>query len=95
MEELFEAIAIIPDAAVVGSLVGHICPMIASSIASPVTEGTMHVPSEAIQLANSLLRGRGGPIEEQLVSSVTAAVMVCLEKTEDLEIVQVDFCLST
>ena len=88
VEELFETIAMLSPE-VVGSLVHHVTPRLASAILAPVTDATIHLPGEAVQLANSLLRSRGGPIEVELVAVVTAATMVCLRKTDDMDVIQV------
>ena len=48
----------------------------------------VHVPGEAVQLANSLIRSRGGPIEQELVQHITAAVMGTLAQTDDMDVIQ-------
>lgn len=68
-------------------------PRLAATIAHPVTSANEHLPAEAVQLANSLIRTRGGPIEGELISTVSAAVMECLAKTEDMHVVQVSHLL--
>ena len=63
--------------------------MLAQAISMPVGDSTVHLPGEAVQLANSLLRGRNGPIERELVATVSVAVMVCLGETDDMDVIQV------
>lgn len=91
IEELFEAITTLPNSDVVKSLVVNVAPMLTAAIVTPVTDVTVHVPGEAIQLANSLMRQRGGPLEEEVVFSVTAAVIACLRSTDDMDVIQVSF----
>lgn len=42
-----------------------------------------------MQLANSLLRGRGGDIEPEYISTVTASVLDALHRTDDMDAIQV------
>ena len=74
------------------ALVLHLCPKLAEAIATPTTDETVHIPAEAIQLANALLRGRGSDIEPELVGSVTAAVLDVLDRTDDMDSIQVSWC---
>lgn len=71
------------------ALVLHICPKLAEAIATPTTDETVHLPAEAMQLANALLRGRGGDIEPELVASVTASILDVLDRTDDMDSIQV------
>jgi hypothetical protein len=89
VEELSEVVAGGSAPPVVHSLVIALAPRLAATIVSPVTSANEHLPAEAVQLANSLIRTRGGPIEGELVSTITAAVMDCLAKTDDMHVVQV------
>lgn len=92
MEELFEAIAILPRPEVQHSLIAAVAPLLASAVQTPVCSETihlLHLPGEAVQLANSLIRGRGGPLERELVAAVTAAVIVYLRSTDDMDVIQV------
>ena len=90
VEELFEAIAVLPNPAVVQSVVAHVAPMLKTAIGTPVVDDTIHLPGEAVQLANSLLRGRAGPIEDEMVVVVTTAVIAVLRTTDDMDVIQVD-----
>jgi hypothetical protein len=60
-----------------------------AAITTPTTDETVHIPGEAVQLANALLRSRGGPLEEELVASVGKGVMRLLRATDDTEVIQV------
>lgn len=71
------------------ALVLHICPQLAAAISTPTTDETIHLPAEAMQLANSLLRGRGGDIEPEYISTVTASVLDALHRTDDMDAIQV------
>ncbi|KAK4689861.1 importin-9, partial [Tremellales sp. Uapishka_1] len=88
VEELFEAISSLPSPEIVGSLVDHVAPKLAGCISAPVTDDTIHLPGEAVQLANSMLRTRAGPLEAGLISTVTAAIMECLRGTDDMDVIQ-------
>ena len=57
-------------------------------IASPTNEDTVHIPGEAVQLANAMLKPRGGPLENEYVATVTVAVMECLQRTDDMDVIQ-------
>lgn len=68
-----------------------IAPRLAAVIDTPTTSETIHLPGEAIQLANSMIRTRGGPIENEYVSTVSVAVMKCLVRTDDMDVIQVSW----
>lgn len=89
VEEVFETIATLPNLAIVHSLVCVVAPMLAVDLAAPITDDTIHLPGEAIQLANSLIRGRAGPIEQKLVDTLTSAVIRFLRNTDDMDDIQV------
>ncbi|KAK8849809.1 hypothetical protein IAR55_005145 [Kwoniella newhampshirensis] len=86
--EIFEALTALPSPEITPSLVRHIAPKLAVVISAPVTDETIHMPGEAVQLANSLIRARGGPLESELVGSVTVAVMTILRETDDMDVIQ-------
>ncbi|WWD20442.1 hypothetical protein CI109_104918 [Kwoniella shandongensis] len=86
--EIFEALTSLPSPDITTSLVRHIAPRLAEVISTPVTDETVHMPGEAVQLANSLIRARGGPLEPELVGSVTVAVMGILRETDDMDVIQ-------
>jgi len=88
VEEMVESLST-TSSQICRALVLHLCPKLAEAIATPTTDETVHVPAEAIQLANALLRGRGGDIEPELVGSVTASVLNVLDKTDDMDAIQV------
>lgn len=88
-EELFESLSSRP--ALVGAIVHRLSPRLAALIRTPPDEDDIHVPGEAVQLANSLIRSRAGPIEPELVSAVTAAVMSVLAGTDDMDVIQASF----
>lgn len=94
VEELLEVVASSSTTPVVHTLVVTLCPRLAATIAAPVSSENEHLPAEAVQLANSLIRTRGGPLEVELISTVTAAVMHSLQQTEDMHVVQVSTCPS-
>ncbi|BEJ11716.1 hypothetical protein CspHIS471_0201760 [Cutaneotrichosporon sp. HIS471] len=73
-EELVESIATSPSAAAVSTL--------------PVDEDTLHIPGEAIQLANAIVKPRAGPLEPEYIGTVTVVVMKVLEQTDDMEAIQ-------
>ena len=55
VEELFEALTTFsPECCT--ALVLHIAPQLAEAISTPTTDETVHLPAEAIQLANALVR---------------------------------------
>ncbi|ORY34633.1 armadillo-type protein [Naematelia encephala] len=87
IEELFESLSSLPQP-VITSLINHLSPKIALAISTPVTDETVHLPSEAIQLANSLLLGRSGPLEASLIGDVTTAVLGVLVGTDDMDTIQ-------
>ncbi|WVR07905.1 hypothetical protein IAU60_004948 [Kwoniella sp. DSM 27419] len=88
VEEIFEALVAIPEPSILPALIRRIAPKLAGVIAEPVTDETVHMPGEAIQLANSLVRTRGGPLEPELIGSVTVAVMAILRETDDMDVIQ-------
>lgn len=88
-EELFEVIVSTSARPVVHALVVSLSPRLAATIASPATPDNEHLAAEAVQLSNSLIRTRGGPLEMELIATVTAAIMDCLQRTDDMSVVQV------
>lgn len=92
VEETFDTLASRP--AIVSRIVSILAPRLSAAISGTnVPEGSdeddmVHVPGEAVQLANSLIRTRGGPIEQELVQSITAAVMATLARTDDMDVIQ-------
>jgi hypothetical protein len=89
VEELVEVIATLPTHSSVLALTHTIAPRLAAVIDTPPTSETIHLPGEAVQLANSMTRTRGGPIEDEFVSTVSVAVMKCLVRTDDMDVIQV------
>ena len=94
VEELYESIAGLPSPEVVRHLVLHVSPRLAAAISTPTTEETLHLPGEALQLANALIRNRGGSFEPELVATITSAVLLLLQSTDDMDVIQVGPCLS-
>lgn len=88
-EELFEVIVSTSPRPVVHALIVALSPSLAATIAAPVTPDNEHLAAEAVQLSNSLIRTRGGPLETELISTVTAAIMESLQRTDDMSVVQV------
>jgi hypothetical protein len=98
IEETFDTLASRP--AIVSRIVSILAPRLAAAISGTGPGATalagaaadedeqVHVPGEAVQLANSLIRTRGGPIESELVENITAAVMGTLAKTDDMDVIQ-------
>ncbi|GFZ49805.1 hypothetical protein JCM24511_07208 [Saitozyma sp. JCM 24511] len=86
VEEFVESLASQPH--IVPSLVHALAPKLTAAITTPTTDETVHIPGEAVQLANALLRSRGGPLEEELVASVGKGVMRLLRATDDTEVIQ-------
>jgi hypothetical protein len=71
------------------ALVHALAPKLEAAITTPVTDETIHIPGEAVQLANSLLRSRAGPIEAELVGTVSGGVVRLLKGTDDMDVIQV------
>nr|XP_019043733.1 hypothetical protein I302_08314 [Kwoniella bestiolae CBS 10118]OCF22663.1 hypothetical protein I302_08314 [Kwoniella bestiolae CBS 10118] len=90
VEETFEALASLPNPSVAPALVRLIGPKLAEAISTPVDDDAVHIPGEAVQLANSLIRTRGGPLEPELIGSVTVAVMGVLRSTDDMDVIQLN-----
>ncbi|ODN87698.1 hypothetical protein L198_06924 [Cryptococcus wingfieldii CBS 7118] len=88
IEENIESISLHPNPSVVSILITALSPKLAATISSPVTDETVHIPGEAVQLANSLLRVRGGPLEGELVATVTRSVVEVLRVTDDMDVIQ-------
>ncbi|WVQ84827.1 hypothetical protein IAT38_006984 [Cryptococcus sp. DSM 104549] len=88
VEEIYESLTILPNKGVVLTLVHTLAPKLAALISTPVTDETVHIPGEAVQLANSLIRTRGGPLEAELVATVTRSVMDLLRTTDDMDVIQ-------
>lgn len=89
IEENFESLTLFPDPGVLIALVHTLAPKLAAAISTPVTDDTVHIPGEALQLANSMIRMRGGPLEVELVATITRAVMETLRTTDDMDVIQV------
>ncbi|RXK36603.1 hypothetical protein M231_06144 [Tremella mesenterica] len=53
-----------------------------------VDDKSNHLPCEAIQLANRLVRTRDGPLESELIDTVTWAIMNFLRVSEDSDAIQ-------
>lgn len=87
IEELIESL--MPNPRIAPALAIHLSPKIAAAITATPDSESLHIPGEAVQLANSMLRTRGGPIETQLVDTVTAGVMRVLRATDDMDVIQV------
>ncbi|WOO82150.1 Importin-9 [Vanrija pseudolonga] len=88
VEEVVDGIAASSSPAVVSTLVSFFAPKLAELIITPVTDETVYVPGEAVQLANALIKPRGGPLEAELIATVTVAVMTCLQQTDDMDVIQ-------
>ncbi|WVO14952.1 hypothetical protein L204_102593 [Cryptococcus depauperatus] len=88
IEENIESLTLFPDPGVLTAIIHTLCPKLAAAISTPVTDETVHIPGEAIQLANSLIRMRNGPLECQLVTTITRAVMEILKTTDDMDVIQ-------
>lgn len=88
VEEVVDGIAASSSPAVVSTLVSFFAPKLAELIITPITDETVYVPGEAVQLANALIKPRGGPLEAELIATVTAAVMTCLQQTDDMDVIQ-------
>ena len=88
VEEFFEAIIDISPP-IAEAIVKTLCPRLATLMIQPVTDETIHLPSEAVQLSNSLIRSRGGPLEKELIATATAAIMTLLVTTDDMDAIQV------
>ncbi|WWC66093.1 uncharacterized protein I303_108715 [Kwoniella dejecticola CBS 10117] len=88
IEETIESLASLPNPAVAPALVRLIAPRLSEAISTPVDDDTVHVPGEAVQLANSLIRTRPGPLEAELIGTVTAAIMGILRITDDMDVIQ-------
>ncbi|WRT69867.1 uncharacterized protein IL334_006858 [Kwoniella shivajii] len=88
VEEIFESLVSLPDPSVAPALVRLIAPKLAEVISTPVDDDTIHIPGEAVQLSNSLIRTRGGPLEPELMGTVTVAVMNILKETDDMDVIQ-------
>jgi hypothetical protein len=71
------------------ALVDIVCPRLGLLIKTNQEVNGVPVASEAIQLVNSLVRTRKGPLENLLVGEATIAIMNCLQTTDDMDIVQV------
>ncbi|OWZ73050.1 hypothetical protein AYX14_01478 [Cryptococcus neoformans] len=88
IEENIESLTLFPDPGVLTALVHTLAPKLAAAISTPVTDETVHIPGEAVQLANSMIRMRGGPLETELVATITMAVMEILRTTDDMDVIQ-------
>ncbi|EAL18781.1 hypothetical protein CNBI0420 [Cryptococcus deneoformans B-3501A] len=88
IEENIESLTLFPDPGVLSALVHTLAPKLAAAISTPVTDEIVHIPGEAVQLANSMIRMRGGPLETELVATVTRAVMEILRTTDDMDVIQ-------
>lgn len=86
--ELVETLAASSNPAVVAALVHYIAPRTAALIEAPVTEETIHLPGEAIELSNALVKSRAGPLEAELIATASVAIMRCLQQTDDADVVQ-------
>ena len=87
VEETFVSVAS-ETSPLVTALVERLSQPLATAISTPVTDDTLHLPAEGIQLANSLAQGRGGPLEDVYLRVITSAVIQCLRTTEDMDVVQ-------
>lgn len=87
VEEFFEAI-VETSPPIAQAIVKALGPRLATLIVQPVTDETVHLPSEAVQLSNSLIRSRGGPLEKELIATATAAIMTLLITTDDMDAIQ-------
>jgi hypothetical protein len=76
-----------PD--IIDALVNILCPRLAVTIDQNMEVQGVPIAGEAIQLVNSLIRTRKGPLELTMVVVATASIMNCLQTTEDMDVVQV------
>ncbi|OCF34393.1 hypothetical protein I316_03907 [Kwoniella heveanensis BCC8398] len=88
VEEIFESLVQLPEQSVLPALIPYIGPKLAQAISTPVDDDTVHIPGEAIQLSNSLIRTRAGPLEPELIGSITVAVIGILRHTDDMDVIQ-------
>jgi hypothetical protein len=88
VEELVDSLASSQRPEVVAALVAYFAPKLANIIVTPTTEDTIHLPAEAVQLVNALIKPRAGPLEAEYIATATVAVMECLQRTDDMDIIQ-------
>lgn len=74
---------------VIDALVDILCPRLGVTIQTNQEVNGVAVAGEAIQLVNSLIRTRKGPLEVMLIANTTIAIISCLQTTDDMDIVQV------
>jgi len=74
---------------VIDALVDILCPRLGVTIQTNQEVNGVAVAGEAIQLVNSLIRTRKGPLEVMLIANTTIAIINCLQTTDDMDIVQV------
>ena len=89
VEELFEMIVSTSSQMVIDALVDILCPRLGVTIQTNQEVNGVAVAGEAIQLVNSLIRTRKGPLEVMLIANTTIAIISCLQTTDDMDIVQV------
>lgn len=93
VEELFEAIVSGSSPEVVRRLVVDMSPRLAATISSNTVVDGVSIAGEALQLVNSLIRTRAGPLEPELIATATNAIMGSLMITDDIDVVQVSLAL--
>jgi hypothetical protein len=93
VEELFEAIVSGSSPEVVRRLVVDMSPRLAATISSNTVVDGVSIAGEALQLVNSLIRTRAGPLEPELIATATNAIMGSLMTTDDIDVVQVSLAL--
>lgn len=87
VEEIVDALVSGP-VAIANATTAFFAPRLAELIRTPVTEETVYVPGEAVQLANALIKPRPGPLGGDFVASVTASVIQLLQGTDDMDVIQ-------
>lgn len=75
--------------AVIASLIDLLAPRLGVLIDTNTEVQGVPIAGEAVQLVNSMIRTRKGPLEARLITGATIPILHCLQITEDMDVVQV------
>jgi hypothetical protein len=79
---------------VIAALVTLLSPRLGVIIDTNTEVQGVPIAGEAVQLVNSMIRTRKGPLEIGLITGATIPIVRCLQTTDDMDVVQVSAMFS-
>ena len=74
---------------IIETLVNLLSPRLGIIVDTNMEVQGVAIAGEAVQLVNSMIRTRKGPLEPALITGATIPIVRCLQTTDDMDVVQV------